>query len=93
MGLLLPATGVTLESEMLGGGRQLTERDAAVALGVSRSCLRVWRHRGQGPPFLRLGRCIRYAEADLAGFLSANRFDPSQPKGGGLAEPDRGQTR
>ena len=65
---------------MIERGRQLRERDAAIAIGVSESCLRVWRHRGQGPPFFRFGRCVRYAEADIADFVAANRREPSHVK-------------
>ena len=55
----------------------LTERDAAKYLGVSQSYLTVsrLRHnpRTDGPPFVRIGRAVRYLRADLDAFLAARR--------------------
>ena len=46
--------------------RWLDERkEAAVRLKVSLSWLAKARMRGDGPPFIRVGRSIRYAEAAL----------------------------
>ncbi len=59
--------------------RALTEAEAADYLGVSRSTLRVGRMHGprQGhmpiPPFVRLGRSIRYLKDDLDRWLEGNR--------------------
>ena len=54
----------------------LTERDAAVRLGLKVATLRAWRHHGKGPPFVRLGRAVRYLSNDLEEFLRANRHRP-----------------
>jgi hypothetical protein len=43
----------------------LTPKEAAVRLKVSLSWLAKARMRGDGPPFIRVGRSIRYAEAAL----------------------------
>lgn len=51
----------------------LTEAEAAVRLGLKVATLRAWRHRGVGPPFVRLGRAIRYLSSDLEAYLGANR--------------------
>ena len=40
-------------------------KTAAQLLGVSRAGLDAMRARGQGPRFIRIGRRIRYAVADL----------------------------
>lgn len=40
----------------------VTEGVLARRLAVSRALLRKWRRLGQGPPFIRLGRCVRYPE-------------------------------
>jgi len=53
--------------------RPLTEADAAARLGLKVATLRAWRHQGRGPAYVRLGRAIRYLEADIEEFLSANR--------------------
>lgn len=55
----------------------LTEQEAAIRLGLTRATLRAWRHRGVGPPFLRLGRAIRYLASDIDAFLGANRHVPA----------------
>ncbi len=55
--------------------RAVTEREVADLLGLSVATLRAWRHRGQGPRFLRLGRAVRYLPADLADFVRASAVD------------------
>jgi hypothetical protein len=55
----------------------LTEAEAAGRLGLKVATLRAWRHRGVGPPFVRLGRAIRYLPADLDAYLGANRHTPA----------------
>jgi hypothetical protein len=44
---------------------------AAEVLGVSVRTLEKWRLTGQGPRFIRLGRAVRYALADLEAFAAA----------------------
>lgn len=55
--------------------RALTEREVSDLLGLSVATLRAWRHRGQGPRFLRLGRAVRYLPADLEAFVGASAVD------------------
>jgi predicted DNA-binding transcriptional regulator AlpA len=57
--------------------RALTEREVSDLLGLSVATLRAWRHRGQGPRFLRLGRAVRYLPADLEDFVRASAVDAS----------------
>lgn len=57
--------------------RALTEREVSDVLGLSVATLRAWRHRGQGPRFLRLGRAVRYLPADLEDFVRASAVDTS----------------
>jgi predicted DNA-binding transcriptional regulator AlpA len=49
----------------------LTARDAANLLRLSQSWLAKSRMRGDGPAFMRLGRSIRYREADLVHWMKA----------------------
>jgi predicted DNA-binding transcriptional regulator AlpA len=49
------------ESESL-----LTEAQFARRAGLSRKTLQAWRARGRGPRFVKLGRAIRYFEAELS---------------------------
>lgn len=61
--------------------RGLTEVEAAIYLGVSRSTLRHGRCEGRRdgrmlpPPFVRLGRKIVYLKDDLDAWLAQNRCD------------------
>jgi hypothetical protein len=58
----------------------LTERQAAALLNVSVKSLQGWRSRGGGPPYRKLGRCVRYAMTDLDAFLcDAVRRSTSDP--------------
>ena len=43
----------------------LTAKEASLLLKVSLSCLAKARMRGDGPPYICIGRSIRYAEAAL----------------------------
>lgn len=45
--------------------RPLTDIEVATRLGVSRFTVRAWRHKGQGPRFLKMGRAVRYRLADI----------------------------
>jgi predicted site-specific integrase-resolvase len=52
----------------------LREREAAELLGVAPATLTSWRCRQTYPlPFVRVGRCIRYREADLERFVESRR--------------------
>lgn len=43
----------------------INENEAARRLGLAVPTLRKWRVHGGGPPFLKLGRAVRYDTADL----------------------------
>jgi len=58
------------------------EREAAVILGCTVSALRKWRLLGKGPRYHKIGRLVRYADADLAQYLDANRVEPVAAGGG-----------
>ncbi len=67
--------------------RLLNERTAARYLGVSQSFLSKSRCRGTltnhtpGPPYVQAGRAIRYAVADLDGWIAQHRHTPSPAPG------------
>lgn len=48
------------------------EHGAAAILAVTVSALRVWRRQGRGPPFVKVGRCVRYRPEDLRDFIQGN---------------------
>jgi transposase-like protein len=50
----------------------LTEGDVAKELSVSKALLRKWRRLGEGgPPFIHLGKAVRYPLESLRQWLSA----------------------
>lgn len=62
--------------------RMQTERELAVALGISRRTLQGWRWRGGGPPFRRLGGAVRYDPAEVRSWLDAQRRPSTSDAGG-----------
>jgi hypothetical protein len=60
----------------------LPECEAAALLRLSPRTLQAWRARGEGPPFIRLGRRrIGYDPRDLETWRQRNRLDPeSEPR-------------
>jgi predicted DNA-binding transcriptional regulator AlpA len=53
--------------------RLLTARDAANLLRLSASWLAKARMRGDGPPYVKLGRSIRYTEAGIIEWMNSRR--------------------
>ena len=49
--------------------RLLDERETAARLGLSARTLQKWRLLGCGPRFVKLGHAVRYAEAEVHGFI------------------------
>ena len=64
----------------------VTEQRAAAHLHVSVKCLQGWRSRGGGPPFVKLGRCVRYGVPELEAFVQSavrtSTSDPGAPSAG-----------
>jgi predicted DNA-binding transcriptional regulator AlpA len=57
--------------------RLLSTRQAAKLLSLSAGTLRFWRSIGfDGPPFLRIGRSVRYDENDLRVWVKSRRVRP-----------------
>ena len=62
----------------------LRQEEAAALLRVGTRCMENWRHRGEGPKFVRVsGRCIRYRISDLTQFIDERvRTSTSQTRKG-----------
>lgn len=54
----------------------IDEKRAAEQLGVSVHTLRMWRHRGRGPVYSKLGRRVLYLPPDLDAYLEQCRVQP-----------------
>lgn len=52
----------------------LNIEQAAEALAVPPRTLEAWRFRGGGPPFVRMGRHIRYRVGDLRAWIEDHTF-------------------
>lgn len=51
------------------------EEFAAPYLSVAVQTLRNWRWRRIGPPYVKMGRAIRYRVSDLDAYIEANRIE------------------
>ncbi len=51
----------------------LTEQEVCAKLQVSKSTLRRWRERGNGPQYIKLERGVRYPEADLEQWIESRK--------------------
>jgi len=56
----------------------VSEKEAAVMLGVSLSKLRSDRHKHKGIPYTKFGKAVRYELADLFEFMSEAKIFPTQ---------------
>ncbi|MCW5673393.1 MAG: helix-turn-helix domain-containing protein [Xanthobacteraceae bacterium] len=57
----------------------ITEKAAARLLSVSFRTLQTWRTQEKGPPFLRIGRAVRYESEAISSWVQRQRA--SCPKG------------
>ncbi|BAH74966.1 helix-turn-helix transcriptional regulator [Solidesulfovibrio magneticus] len=53
--------------------RSLRTREAAEYLGVSPGTLEVWRCKGRGPRYYKLGKVVVYDPTDLDAFREARK--------------------
>jgi predicted DNA-binding transcriptional regulator AlpA len=58
------------------GDRILTERELAEITSFSPRTLQAWRQRQAGPPFIRVGRSIRYSLLDVIAWMKAQTCVP-----------------
>lgn len=62
-----------LADSSLGGMRLINEKEAAEVLRKPPSWMQMTRHRGDGPPYLKLGRAVRYDLNDLIAWVKAQK--------------------
>ncbi|MCW5804387.1 MAG: helix-turn-helix domain-containing protein [Deltaproteobacteria bacterium] len=49
----------------------MTSRQVAERLGLARVTVEMWRVRGKGPRYFKLGRSVRYARADVEAWVAS----------------------
>jgi predicted DNA-binding transcriptional regulator AlpA len=54
-----------------------TQEEAAVIIGVKPSTLAMWRHKGRGPRYLKIGRSCFYRPSDIEAWLDAQAVIPA----------------
>jgi predicted DNA-binding transcriptional regulator AlpA len=62
-----------LPREASRGDPLLTPKEAARFMRVSESWLAKARMRGDGPPYVQIGRAIRYQQSDLITYIRSRR--------------------
>ena len=67
------AGGATPPKPAASGIAWLVPKEAARLLKVSLSWLAKARMRGDGPPYMKIGRSIRYSETDLLQWTKSRR--------------------
>ncbi len=71
--IIVPSPAPTPRFDPSAIGNDLVDEvELAVRLGVSRSTLQSWRYAGRGPRFIKLGRLVRYRNADVDAYLHAH---------------------
>jgi predicted DNA-binding transcriptional regulator AlpA len=58
--------------------RYLTESQAAQITNFSSNTLKQWRSARKGPPFIKIGKSIRYPESDLIGWMESFRVSTEE---------------
>ncbi len=64
-----PESADVVALPLAGCQRLWTIQDVSVFLGVPVATLYGWRHRGDGPPALRLGKHLRYVPDDVRAWV------------------------
>ena len=53
--------------------------DPELAVIATRGTLSQWRHRGEGPRYVKFGNRVLYKGCDLNDWLDAHMIDPTNP--------------
>ncbi len=49
----------------------MTTKEAAAFMGLRSNTLEIWRVRGTGPKFVKLGRAVRYRLPDIESYIES----------------------
>ena len=56
----------------------INEIEAAKVLDMAIQTLRNWRSQRKGPPYIKLGRAVRYDPADIKKYLEGHKINPER---------------
>jgi predicted DNA-binding transcriptional regulator AlpA len=76
--VLTRATTMVKATPGIDEDQLLTEVQVADLLRLSYRTLQTWRSDKVGPPYVRVGRAIRYRRSDLIAWMVSNTVRPSQ---------------
>ena len=65
-------------AEQLRADEHIGEEAATRLMGLSKFTLRNYRHLRKGPPYVRIGRAIRYRVGDILDFLDSRKITPDK---------------
>jgi len=71
---------MTIGSKLDRAGTLLTAEEVAALTDLSIDTLAQWRSQRRGIPYLKIGRSVRYALADVQAYLEGCRVSVSVPK-------------
>ena len=58
-------------------GEYMDEKELCTKLGISSITATKWRAKVEGPPFVKLGRMIRYRRSEVEAWLASNHRGPA----------------
>lgn len=65
--------------------QRLNNSEAAAYLGLKAATLEKWRVVGSGPPFVKIGRLVRYRKEDLDAFMQVRIRNSTSDTGESLS--------
>ncbi len=58
----------------------MTTKEVAEDLGLTENALAIWRHRGEGPKYIKISRrAVRYRESDIQEWLEMGVIETNCP--------------
>jgi predicted DNA-binding transcriptional regulator AlpA len=61
-----------IELTLAGHGAYLDTKQASALTGIAAATLECWRRDGVGPPYVKLGRLVKYRRVDLDDFMDGH---------------------
>ncbi len=56
----------------------IDEGELSLRLGVAPTTLKVWRVRGQGPKYVKVGERVRYSVSDVQAWVESRKVTPGK---------------